>query len=117
MPTWTDVEIVTLEQAKLHARITSDTANTDLALKLSDAHAIVLDYVANGKDADYLADMLTWDDESAPGAVRAAIMRQFAELARFRGNDDDPSEVRVDGSRMAPRVKQLLNNYRTPSIA
>jgi hypothetical protein len=117
MPTWTDVEIVTLGQAKQHAKITSDAANADLTLKLADAHAIVLDYVANGKDADYQDAMLIWDDETAPGAVRAAILRQFAELARFRGNDDDPSEVRVDGSRMAPRVKQLLNNYRTPSIA
>lgn len=117
MPTWTDVEIVTLAQAKQHARITSAAEDADLALKLSDAHAIVLDYVANGKDDDYQADMLTWDDESAPGAVRAAILRQFRDLVRFRGDDDDPSEVRVDGSRMAPRVRQLLNHYRTPSIA
>lgn len=118
MPLWTDVEIVTLDQAKKHARITSDAENADLADKLADAHALVLDYVADGKGDDYVTVMLTWDDESAPRSVRAAIMRMFADLARFRGNDDDPSEMRVESANaLPPRVRQLLRLYRDPALA
>jgi hypothetical protein len=117
MPLWTDVEIVTLAQAKQHLKITSDEENQDLADKLADAHALVLDYVADSKSDDYVTEMLTWDDESAPRAVRAAILRQFGDLARFRGNDDDPSEQRVDGTVIAPRVRQLLRMYRDPALA
>lgn len=117
MPLWTDVEIVTLAQAKQHLRITTDAENQDLADKLADAHGLVLDYVASAKGADYEAVMLTWDDESAPRAIRAAILRQFGDLVRFRGNDDDPAEVRVDGSTISPRVRQLLRMYRDPALA
>jgi hypothetical protein len=117
MPLWTDVEIVTLAEAKQHLRITSDAENQDLGEKLADAHALVLDYVADSKGDAYQAEMLTWDDESAPRAVRAAILRQFGDLVRFRGNDDDPAEVRVDGTTISPRVRQLLRMYRDPALA
>lgn len=117
LPTWDDVEIVSLAQAKQHLRITSSTEDADLALKLAQAHGLVLDYIARPSDADYLAEMEAWDDESAPKAVQAAILRQFADLCRFRGNDDDASEVRVDGNALSPRVKQLLKMYRDPALA
>lgn len=118
MPLWTDVEIVTLAQAKAHLRITSAAEDADLALKLEDAHALVLDYVADSKDADYVTAMEAWDDETAPKAIRAAILRTFGDLTRFRGNDDDPSETRVDGtSALSPRARQLLRLYRDPALA
>lgn len=114
---WDDVEIVNLEQAKAHARITSSDEDDDLTLKLRQAHALVLDYVADSRDDDFIATMQTWDDTSAPAAVQAAIMRQFADLARFRG-DDDVERVDVEiGNFLSPRVKQLLLLYRTPTIA
>jgi hypothetical protein len=118
MPLWTDVVIVTLAQAKQHARITSSTEDQLLEDTLIDAHALVLDYVERPSDADHTAGMLTWDDETAPRPVRAAILRTFADLARHRGNDDDPSELRVDGtSALSPRAKQLLRMYRDPALA
>lgn len=120
MPLWDDVQIVTLEQAKQHARQPSTTEqDDDLTLKLAEAHALVLDYVADGKDATYLDEMVAWggSPETTPLAVRAAILRMYANLCRFRGDDDDPSEVRVDGHNLPPRVKQLLSMYRDPAIA
>lgn len=118
MPLWTDVEIVTLAQAKQHQRITSDAENQNLADTLADAHAMVLDYVADGKGTDYVTAMLAWDEESAPRAVRAAILRTFGDLSRFRGNDDDPSETRIDGSfALSPRARQVLRLYRDPVLA
>ena len=44
-------------------------------------------------------------------------LRQFGDLVRFRGDDDDPSEVKVDGTDLSPRVKQLLRLYRQPVLA
>lgn len=118
MPLWTDVDIVSLVEAKQHLRITSDAENADLTSKLLDAHGLVLDYVADGKSDDYQTAMLAWDDESAPRAVRAAILRTFGDLVRFRGNDDDPAEVRVDGAfALSPRARQLLRLYRDPALA
>lgn len=118
MPLWDDVEIVTLAQAKAHARITSDAENPDLEDKLVDAHGAVLDYVADGKSEDYVTAMEAWDDESAPRVVRAAILRTFADMVRFRGNDDDSSEAKVDGNfALSPRARHLLRLYRSPALA
>lgn len=123
MPTWEDVEIVTLAQAKQHLRLPSSSGSpsledADLADKLEDAHALVLDYVADGKTDDYQTAMEAWDADTAPRAVRAAILRTFGDLHRFRGNDDDPAEVRVDGTfALSPRARQLLRLYRDPAIA
>ena len=78
----------------------------------------MLDYVADAKSDAYVTEMEAWDDESAPRAVRAAILRTFGDLHRFRGNDDDPSEARVAGEfALSPRARQLLRLYRDPAIA
>jgi hypothetical protein len=118
MPLWTDVEIVTLAEAKQHLRITSDAEDADLSRKLDDAHGLVLDYIARPDDAEWTAEMEAWDDESAPRAVHAAILRTFGDLTRFRGNDDDPSETRVDGGySLSPRARGLLSQYKDPTLA
>lgn len=112
---WNDVEIVSLAQAKLHARITGNLEDDQLRLYLRQAHGLVLDYVVRPTDQAHIDELQTWDDESAPAAVQAAIMRQFAELARFRGDDEDVSKV--DGLDLSPRIKQLLRMYRDPALA
>lgn len=116
MPTWEDTEIASLDQAKQHLRLgTSTDEDDDLALKLRHAHALVLDYVADGKDDDEVEVMEAWDDETAPAAVQAAILRQFGDLVRFRGDDAD--DKGADGNFLSPRVKQLLLLYRKPALA
>lgn len=118
MTTWDDIEIVTLAQVKQHLRLGSSTAeDADLTLKLAQAHALVLDYVDRPSDTDWHAGLLLWDDETAPKAIQAAILRQVGDLVRFRGDDDDPSEGKVDGTDLSPRVKQLLRMYRRPVLA
>lgn len=117
---WDDYEIVTLAQGKEHLRLGSSTdQDADLTLKLAQAHALVLDYIARPTDATWTATMATWvgSPSNAPRAVQAAILRQFADLVRFRGDDDDPVEARVDGTDLSPRVKQLLRLYRAPVLA
>jgi hypothetical protein len=115
MARWDDVEIVSLDQAKQHLKLGSSTAeDDDLTLKLRQAHGLVLDYVYRVAIED---EMLEWDDETAPAAVQAAILRQFADLSRNRGDGDEAEEIKVDGNDLSPRVKQLLKLYRQPVIA
>lgn len=116
---WDDVEIIDLDTAKLHVRKTSSETEEDdiLELYLAQAHGLVLDYVANARDDDFVATMLTWDSDTAPKAVQAAILRQFAELRRYRGDDETADETKVDGNFLSPRVKQLLNLYHDPTLA
>lgn len=111
---WSDVEIVSLAQAKQHIRVTWTDEDRDLEMKLAQAHGLVLDYVERAAISE---EMLTWDEDTAPKAVQAAILRQFGDLCRFRGDDDDSSEQDVDGNDLSPRVKQLLKMYRQPVIA
>jgi hypothetical protein len=113
---WDDVEIVTLAQAKQHInQVLPTDLDDDYTLKLAQAHALVLDYVANNKADDYIEDMQDWDDETAPKAVQAAIFRQFADLVAFRGDDDKQPESLRHG--LSPRVKQLLTMHATPALA
>ena len=117
---WDDFEIVTLGQAKAHLRLPSSTEqDSDLTLKLAQAHALVLDYVARPADAEWTATMDTWSGSpsQAPRAVQAAVLRQFGDLVRFRGDDDGPDEARVNGNEPSPRVKQLLWRYRMPVLS
>lgn len=119
MARWDNTEIVSLDQAKTHAKrsLTQTDEDDDFTLKLRQAHGLVLDYVASSKDDDYVEAMLLWDEDSAPAAVQAAIMVQFKDLDRFRGDDDQPSENDVDGFFLSPRVRRLLTHYRDPTIA
>lgn len=112
---WDDVEIVSVDQAKQHARITSSDEDDDLALKLRQAHGLVLDYIDRPTDEDWHAELLTWDDSTAPAAVQAAILRMFQHLYRFRG-DDEPQKPE-DGLGLPSHVTQLLRLYRTPALA
>jgi hypothetical protein len=113
---WDDIEIVSLDLAKAAVRCTTSDEDDLDKIYLAQAHALVLDYVQNARDDDYIAEMLTWDDETAPRAVQAAIMRQFADLRRFRGNDDS-NDVKIDGNFLSPRVLQLLKMYHDPTLA
>lgn len=112
---WDDIEIVTLDQAKQHARVTSTDEDDDLTLKLRQAHALVLDYVDRPTDDDWHDEILGWDDETAPAAVQAAILRMFKHLERYRG--DDETQNPDEGLGLPPHVKQLLRMYRTPALA
>jgi hypothetical protein len=111
---WNDLELVTLDQAKTHAGITDTDRDDDLALKLEEAHAVVLNYIYR-PDATWTAEMLAWTDATAPRQIRAAISRQFADLVRNRGDDEDDRSVERTG--LNPRVEQLLLDYKQWTVA
>lgn len=104
--------VVTLEQAKLHLRITSTEADDDIEAKLNQANALVMDYLKEGADE-------TWTDENAPLLVQAAVLEQLDELWRFRGDDEELAGAApppADGY-LSPRIARLLHRLRPITLA
>jgi hypothetical protein len=114
-------ELVTLEQAKSHLKLPLDidTEDEDLQLKLFVAHEVVMDYLTQRLDeADEWATIVqAWTADTVPKRVIAAILIQFGELYRERGDDADR---RYDPSAMGtlcPDVVKLLYRLRDPAVS
>lgn len=104
------MDLVTLDQAKAQIRVFGTAEDDDLYQRLADAESIVLDYLKDGADED-------WTEETVPGPVRAAILRQFAHLYQFRGDHPDDRGVTANDDGLAPGVKGLLMRLRDPALA
>src|SRR5678816_3413237 len=89
-------EFVTLEQAKSHLKLSldADTEDEDLQTKLFVAHEVVMDYLTQrvSSASDWEATVQAWTADTVPKRVIAAILIQFGELYRDRG-DSDTNEV------------------------
>jgi hypothetical protein len=99
--------MVTLQQAKDHMGITTapgDLSDAMLQLKLDAAEAIVLNYIKN-------------DAPDPSPLLLAAILLQFGELHRFRGDDvEGQGPAQTDGD-LSPVVTNILRRYRDPALA
>lgn len=102
--------LVSLEAVKRQLRITTDEQDDELSDLLNDAEDIVATFMGDRFDAD-------WTEQTVPGAVRAAIVKQIAYLWAFRGDADVPEKT-IDDSGLAPGVRWLLqsNGYRDLTI-
>lgn len=107
-------ELVTIDEAKAHLKLSGSEEDGDLDLKLTQAHALVLDYVTQQREATadvgtWAATVAAWTASTAPDQVKAAIMACFGELYRFRGDEDfEPNPE---------RWQQYLKRLRDPAIA
>jgi len=116
---WTDAqELVTLKQAKQHLKLPLDVhdEDDDMKLKLLAAHALVMHYVTqrvSGGTA-WEATVDAWTEDTAPKQVLAAILVQFGELYRSRG--DDVRQEHPMGT-LHPYVVSLLYRLRDPAMA
>lgn len=99
--------LVSLERAKKQIRVTHTEEDDDILDRIDEAEDIILRYL-NG------ADDPTWDESTVPGAVKAAILRQFTHLWRHRGDGEKPMPVEEHG--LAPGVAGILAGYRTPTL-
>jgi hypothetical protein len=106
---------VNLDQAKAHLKLSeagspgSPTAeDTDIQRKLDQAEALCLTYV--GGDG-------AWTASDALLSVQAAILEQFAELYRFRGDDDNGISPRRESGYPSPNIMAKLYPYRDPTLA
>lgn len=110
---WDDVEVVTLQSAMDHARISVMDEHLDLEAKLRQAHELVLDHVSRDDD-DWTATMEAWTPTTAPKVIQAAVHAQFQDLCRYRG-DDEPSKA--SPLTLSPYVTRLLLRYHDPALA
>lgn len=120
-------ELVTLDQAKAHLRLpltgSQASDDDDLQMKLMVAHEMVFDYLTQRiSDSDsWEAIVDSWDAETAPRRVIAAILVQFTDLYRFRGDDSEEyargSAYKRQEGALNPAVVALLFRLRDPALS
>ena len=108
--------IVTLAQAKKHLRLTTFEDDDDVYLKLEQATSMVLDYIWRDDD-DWVDTIVGWTATTAPRSIVAAVLVQFAELYRFRGDDPPDTTPKREHGFLSPQVTAYLHRYRDPGIA
>jgi len=113
-------EFVTLEQAKMHLKLSLDvdTEDEDLQIKLFVAHEVVMDYLTQrvSEASDWAATVQAWTADTVPKRVIAAILIQFGELYRGRGDDSDRRNDQPLGT-LCPDVVKLLYRLRDPAVS
>lgn len=92
----------TVDQAKVHLRITSTADDADIAQKLAAAQEAILSYLAAAADP-------AWTAETAPRAVTHAIHLLTAAFYEDRGDGEQPDPW--------PKIYALLAAYRDPTVA
>jgi len=92
----------TVEQAKIHLRITSTANDADIQQKLATAQEAILSYLNLAADP-------TWTAATAPAAVTHAIHLLTAYYYEDRGDSDLPDPW--------PKIYDLLAAYRDPTVA
>lgn len=58
-----------------------------------------------------------WTEATVPGHVRAAILLQFMEFWRFRGDDTDGNGPAQTAGDLSPQVTNILRRKRDPALA
>jgi len=115
--------LVTLRDAKQRLALPLDITANDAMLQqiLDEAERVVLGYVAQRRDdnAAWTATVAGWTADTAPREVRAAVLMEFADLYRFRGDDDaSQSAAATPEYGMLPtRVTALLYRLRDPAVS
>lgn len=96
--------LVYLADAKRHLRIVGEDQNTDVAMKVSQATTIVMNYLGDaGNDS--------WTPATVPGPIQAATLMLLAHLYENRGDDMKTDEWLWNA------LHRYLLRYRTPALA
>lgn len=91
----------TVDQAKVHLRISGTAHDADIAQKLATAQEAVLSFLGTAADP-------SWDAASAPAAVTHAIHLLTAYYYEDRGDGSLPD--------VWPKIYALLAAYRDPTV-
>lgn len=92
----------TVDQAKVHLRITGTAHDADIAQKLGTAQEAILSYLNVAVDP-------AWTALTAPAAVTHAIQLLTAYYYEDRGDGSQPD--------VWPKIYTLLAAYRDPTVA
>jgi hypothetical protein len=109
------MEILDLDAAKRHLRVTHDAWDDDIQQKLDLAHGQVADYITRSDDA-WAAEIESWDEDTAPPGVIAAVLAQFGELWRFRGDHLEGDMPKREHGYLSPQVHSYLRRARDPAV-
>jgi hypothetical protein len=98
--------LLTLAQAKAQLRVPPDdtSRDEDIYAKVEEASAIILDYLKAQADP-------TWDEDTVPWHVRAAVKLMLTHLNEHAG-DDMSNDERLWGA-----IRRLLERSRDPALA
>jgi hypothetical protein len=112
-------ELVALDLAKLHASIHHDQADDLLEVYLVQAHEIVVGRILDSMPADdsRRGTVEAWTAMTAPAQIKAAILHQFAELERFRGDDEPSAAPKWEDGRLSASVERLIKRFVDPPLA
>jgi hypothetical protein len=114
-------ELVTLAEAKRRLRITSSAEDADVRALIAEAQAIVLGFINQRRSDDgsptWAETIEAWDDDTVPADIKAAILRQTAELDRLRGDDPASAEPSREPGQLSNNVRSLLIRYRDPAVS
>src|SRR5262245_28877901 len=97
--------LITLEEAKRHIYQDWTTDNDpDIQSKLEQASAILRDYLKAGNDE-------TWDPDTVPRPIKAAVFVMLDHLFEDRGNDASTDE------NVWKAIDRLVIRFRDPAYA
>jgi len=98
--------LATLAAAKLQIHVSDPARDSEITLLLSQASAIVYDYIGSRADP-------AWDETSAPDIVQAATLYTLGHLWEHRGDD---AAAQTD-ERFWAGLSLRLMRTRDPAIA
>lgn len=106
------IELVTLEEAKLHLRIDDDYGDDDITLKIQGGSAAILAYVQGSRQliVDDAGKAIEGDPLSR---VKTALLVLLGILDRNRGGEE---EEKLKQGELPFSVSMLIYDLRRPSI-
>lgn len=113
------MEILDLDRAKSHLRISSEDFDDEIQLKLDEAHGMVEEYLLSTETRreGWADEIAAWDDETAPKSVVAAVLVQLEELWRFRGGTLDGEMPKRESGDLSMQVAGYLRRVRDPVVS
>lgn len=106
------IELVTLEEAKLHLRIDDDYGDDDLTLKIQGGSAAILAYVQGSRQL-IVDDAGKSIDGEPLSRAKTALLVLLGILDRNRGGEE---EEKLKHGELPFSVSMLIYDLRRPSI-
>ena len=106
------IELVTLEEAKMHLRIDDDYGDSDLTLKIQGGSAAILSYI-QGSRSLVVDDSGKFIDGEPLTRVQTALLVLLGYLDRNRGGEE---EEKLKQGELPFSVSMLIYDLRKPTI-
>lgn len=103
-----DPDLVTLEVAKTHLRVTDPAHDADVAQKVRAASATIRDYLHERNDP-------TWTPETVPPWLQAAVLVLLTHFYEHRGDEFGPDNDNDD--RVWTAIEKLTRRSRDSTVA